>query len=350
MLTNYESSLAVIKKINIGNIEIENPVFLAPMAGITDDPYREIVNFFGANIMYSEMVSSYALIRQSPKALKMSTVKPISTVTAVQLAGSDIPTLVEACKISADNGAQLIDINMGCPVKKVVKGIAGSALMKEEILAGNIMAALVKAVSIPVTVKMRLGWDTACLNSPKLAYIAQESGIALVTVHGRTRQQFFSGEANWEAIAEVKKAVKIPVIANGDIYDEESAQAALKISQADGIMVGRGTYGRPWLIQQITHYLKFKTKLETPGLNQRLKVALAHFNLLIDHYGEGSGLRIARKHLGWYTKGLDNSAAVRARLNVSDDIVEIRDLIIQCFNVQLDNDQLDKSQDNKVLA
>jgi tRNA-dihydrouridine synthase B len=320
-----------IKPIKIKNIEVKTPVFLCPMAGITDLPYRTIVASFGANFMYSEMISSVAMVRNSNKTFRMAEVDKATNITAIQLAGSDITTLKEAAKMAEDMGATLVDINMGCPVKKVVNGIAGSALMKEECLVGKIIESLATAINIPVTVKMRLGWDRDSMNSPALAKICENSGASLVTVHGRTRQQFYNGEADWKAIANVKQAVNIPVLANGDIKTEEDAIKALEDSGADGIMIGRGTYGAPWKIAQISHYLTTGEKLPDPSSEQKLKTSLTHYDMLLDYFGKETGLKIARKHLSWYTKGLRNSAALRAEINISEDIEHVKNLVKQCF-------------------
>jgi tRNA-dihydrouridine synthase B len=320
----------ILNQINIGSLAIKTPVLLCPLAGITDVPYRAMVRSFGANLMYSEMISSMAITRNSTKTLKMAEISQ-EVPTGIQLAGSNLEILSEAAKIAEDLGAVLIDINMGCPAKKVVNGIAGSAVMKDECLAGKIMETLVNSVKIPVTVKMRLGWDSANINAPTLAKIAEESGVSLVTVHGRTRQQFYSGESNWETVGSVVKNVSIPVIVNGDIIDVQSAKKALSVSGASGIMVGRGTYGRPWLIKELSDNLSgLDTKFNLSN-EEKLEVALMHYNLMIDYYGDVHGMKIARKHLSWYTKGLRNSAHLRATINVSEDINEVKDLIAECF-------------------
>ena len=220
---------------------------------------------------------------------------------------------------------------MGCPVKKVVNGIAGSALMKEEVLAGKIMEELVKHAKVPVTLKMRLGWDSDNMNAPTLAYIAEQSGISLVTIHGRTRQQFFNDTANWSAVARVKEKVKIPVIVNGDIKSVEDVKLALQQSGADGVMIARATYGKPWLISHLIHYFKHNELALELTNEEKLKIALKHYDMLLDFYGQESGLKIARKHMSWYTKGLRNSSNLRALLNVSENITEVKDLVSQCF-------------------
>lgn len=322
-----------MKSITLGKLTLDTPIFLCPLAGITDYPYRYMVGSFHANLMYSEMLSSMALTHNSKRTLKMLDIKQEvdSNNVAIQIAGSNLKAMEESAKMAEDSGACLLDINMGCPAKKVINGIAGSALMKDEILAGKIMEAVVKAVKIPVSVKMRLGWDFNSINAPTLAKIAENSGIALVTVHGRTRNQFYSGESNYLEIAKVKENVNIPVIANGDIQNEEDMLQALQESKADGIMVGRGTYGKPWLIKQLTHFIKTGTKLPEPSPAEKLDIVLQHYDLILSYYGIEIGVKVARKHLSWYTKGLPNSAEMRAKINILDDVNLVRDSVKSCF-------------------
>ena len=322
--------------IKIGDISLDGNVILAPLSGVTDLPFRKLVKSFGASLVVSEMVASRAMIMETRQSMhKCAIMEDDATGACVQLAGCEPDVMAEAAKMNEDMGAKIIDINFGCPAKKVVGGYAGSSLMRDEALATKILEATVKAVNIPVTLKMRKGWDETNQNAPRLAKIAEDAGIQMLTIHGRTRQQFFSGTADWSFIRHVTEAVKIPVIANGDVVDFESAKRALEESGASGVMVGRGSYGKPWLPNQINHFLKTGEKIENPSLLEQKNIVLQHYDAMLAYYGSDTGSKLARKHLGWYSSGMQDSSQFRAQINMVSCIDTVKKLIEEFYNEAL---------------
>lgn len=311
-------------QISLGRIALDRPVVLAPMCGVTDRPFRELVAAFGASMVVNEMIAGTNVIADTRLSRERTQFDRMPGPRVVQLAGCDPGVMAEAARRCEAQGADIIDINMGCPVKKVVHGFAGSALMRDLGAAARIIAATVRATALPVTLKMRTGWDDDSRNAPELARIAEAEGIGMVTVHGRTRSQRFTGRADWRFIAAVKRAVGLPVIANGDIGSLDDARRALRQSGADGVMIGRGAYGRPWFLQQVMTDLAGGVAAPEPTVAEQCDVVLRHHHAMLSHYGRARGTRIARKHLNWYLDRRAVPVAERQALLRSDDDAVVR--------------------------
>jgi len=319
--------MSLVKPIHVGPVTIDAPVILAPMTGVTDLPFRKAVKRYGAGLTVSEMIASQAMIRETRQSLQKAAWDPSEEPVSLQLAGCTPNEMAEAAKLNEQRGAAIIDINMGCPVKKVVNGDAGSALMRDLPLAAMIIEATVKAVKVPVTLKMRMGWDHGSLNAPELARIAEGLGIKMITVHGRTRCQMYKGSADWSFVRQVKDATSLPVIVNGDICSREDARTALAQSGADGVMIGRGAYGKPWLLGQVMSDLAHDGDKPEPSMDEQLDLILDQYDAMQSLYGTQTGVNLARKHIGWYTKGLPGSAEFRNRVNFVDDPRQVTEML-----------------------
>jgi nifR3 family TIM-barrel protein len=323
--------MKLLHPIQIGPIRIETPVILAPMTGVTDMPFRKIVRRYGSGLNVSEMIASQAMIRETRQSLQKAAWDPVEEPVSMQLAGCAPYEMAEAAKLNEQRGAAIIDINMGCPVKKVVNGDAGSALMRDLPLAASLIKACVEAVKVPVTVKMRMGWDHHHLNAPELAHIAEDLGAQLITVHGRTRCQMYRDTADWAFIRKVKDAVRIPVIANGDICSIDDAKTALAQSGADGVMIGRGAYGKPWLLGQVMAALTSGAQPADPSVEEQYHLIQSHYRDMLELYGETTGVNLMRKHIGWYTKGLHGSAEFRNAVNQTPDSATVFAMLEQFY-------------------
>ena len=307
----------------IGNLQLDNEVFLSPMAGVTDLPFRTICKEKGCGMLYTEMINAKALCYDDENTKKMLRMEKDEHPVAVQIFGSDPEFMGKAASIMNQYPNEILDINMGCPAPKVVKNGDGSALMRNPKLSAEVLSAVVKNSEKPVTLKIRKGWDDDCINAVEIAKIAQECGISALAIHGRTREQFYSGKADWDIIAEIKQTIDIPVIGNGDVFEVQDAVNMLEKTKCDAIMIGRGAQGNPWIFNRINHYMKTGEILPEPTLEEKITTAIKHMNLAVAEHGEYVAVREMRKHIGWYLKGLKNSAKYRDQINKITDYKEV---------------------------
>ena len=317
---------------HIGPYELKNNLMLAPMAGVTDRPFRQLCKQLGAGLAVSEMVSSNSLLWGSAKTLRRANHEGEVEPKSVQIAGADPRMMAEAARHNVDNGAQIIDINMGCPAKKVCNVMAGSALLQDEDLVKRILDAVVVAVDVPVTLKIRTGWDRTHRNGVRVAQIAEQAGIRSLAVHGRTRACGYTGEAEYDTIRAIKQSVHIPVVANGDIRTPEKAREVLEHTGADAVMIGRAAQGRPWIFREIEYFLATGRHLPEPTVEEIRTIMLGHLHNLYDFYGEHTGVRVARKHISWYSKGQPGGAVFRDRVNRVESAAEQLALIDTFFD------------------
>ncbi len=311
----------------IGDVCIPNPIFSAPMAGVTDKTSRLLAREAGCGLIYTEMVSDKALVFANKRTEKIINLEGEQPPITVQIFGSDPEVMAEAAEIVLKFGASIIDINMGCPAPKIVRNCEGSALMRDLPLARRIIKAVVNRVSVPVTVKMRKGWDDTSVNAVELAAIAEDEGVAAITIHGRTRAQYYSGQADWEIIKRVKSRVKIPVIGNGDIWEPQDAARMLEVTGCDGVMIGRGSMGNPWIFKRTAKYLETGYLLPEPSALERIQMAIRHLDMIIEDKGEHIGVREMRKHAAWYLKGMKDSAKARETFNHANTKQEFEDIL-----------------------
>jgi tRNA-dihydrouridine synthase B len=336
--------------VKIGPIQLKNNLIVAPMAGVTDRPFRSLCKRMGAGMAVSEMVASNSLLWGSEKTIRRGNHEGEVEPKVIQIAGADPAMMAEAAKYNVDSGAHIIDINMGCPAKKICNVYAGSALLQNESLVAKIVDAVVKAVNVPVTLKIRTGWDKSNRNALRIARIAEEHGIQSLAMHGRTRACMYTGDAEYDTIRAVKESVSIPVVANGDITTPEKAKFVLEYTGADAVMIGRAAQGRPWIFREIEHYLATGDKLAAPSVTEIREVLVAHLHDLYAFYGYERGVRVARKHISWYTKGLKNSAVFRARMNTLETAAMQLDAVAEFFDDLLAHSHSLEYDDEVALA